>query len=304
MNHISTYARSALALILGERCVVCGDVCSGAGVCPKCLLKLPYINIRGVADDMIERLFWGNLPIVRASSMMEYAPNGPTQRLLESIKYEGRDDIAVEMGRMMGEAFSRRGFFEGIDFIQPVPLHPNRRAQRGYNQSERLARGIAEVAHLPIADFVRRTTDNISQTKLSHTERIDNVKDIFTPNTSELKRLRPRHILFIDDVITTGSTLISCVQAVVGTPEERSKAFAALRKQTEELLFTGDEDALCMVAEPEAAYSRPGPKVSILSLAYAGRFCPGFRTPEELGHPLQVYSNEHFRNLQTSHYII
>lgn len=229
---------------------------------------------------MIERLFWGYLPVVRAGSLMEYTPNSCAQRLLESIKYGGRSDIAVEMGRMMGETFSRRHFFDGIDCIQPVPLHPNRRAQRGYNQSEELARGIAEVVQLPIANLVRRTADNVSQTTLSHTERIDNVKDIFTPNTSELQRRRPRHVLFVDDVITTGSTLISCVQAVVGSPEERR------------------------AAGPAATDGALRPKVSLLSLAYAGRFHPGFRTPEELHHPLQTYSNEHFRTLQQNPNII
>lgn len=298
MKRITTYARSALALLLGERCVVCGCVSTGADVCPKCLLKLPYINIRGVADDMIERLFWGALPIVRASSMLEYAPNNSAQLLLESIKYKGRSDIAVKMGCMMGEALIRRGFFEGIDCIQPVPLHPNRRMQRGYNQSEELARGIAEVARLPIVDLVRRTTDNVSQTKLSHTERIGNVKDIFAPNTAEIQRLRPHHILFVDDVITTGSTLISCVQAIVGKPEERSKIIEAIRNQADKHGLSHDNHGVESMSGHTATTPPLTPKISVLSLAYAGKLCPGFRTPEELHHPLQLESNKHFRNLQ------
>lgn len=299
MKRITTYARSALALILGERCVVCGAPSIGAGVCPKCLLELPYINIRGVADDMIERLFWATVPIERASSMLEYTPHGATQRLLESIKYKGRSDLAVEMGRMMGEAYSRRHFFDGIDCIQPVPLHPHRRAHRGYNQSEELARGIAEVTSIPVVDVVRRTIDNVSQTTLTHTERFNNVKNIFTARNDELQRLHPRHVLFVDDVITTGSTLVSCIQAVVGSPEERSKVFAKRRERAEALELWGDEENPCgQVAEPITPYLPPLLKVSVLSLAYAGRLSPGFRRPEDLPHPTHFESNAEFRERQ------
>lgn len=274
MNSLRTYTRAALALIFGERCVVCGQMCTGAKICPKCLLKLPYINIRGVEDGIIERLFWGILPVERVGSMLMYAPNNSAQNILRSIKYSGRSDLAVDLGRMMAVEFGQRGFFDDVDCIQPVPLHPNRERKRGYNQSRQLAKGIAEMTHLPVVDLIRRSVDNVSQTSLNHTERINNVKGIFLPKTEELERLRPRHILFVDDVITTGSTLISCIQSITGSPEE------------------------CFRQEATAGGSAL--KVSILSLAYAGQFCIGHRTPEELKHPLQTVSNVPFRNLQRS----
>lgn len=286
MTPISTYARTALALILGERCVVCGHPRAGADVCPKCLLELPYINIRGVADAIIERIFWGILPIERAASMLIYEPGNNVQAILKSIKYRGRSDLAVEMGRMMGVEFSRRGFFDGIDCIQPVPLHPNRLNKRGFNQSERLAQGIAEITHLPIVDLVRRQVDNTSQTSLTHAERSNNVKNIFAARTEELQRLRPRHVLFVDDVITTGATVVSCAQTLTGTPDDRHKSIMELYET---------ETAMSPSNVAEAASKL---KVSILSLAFAGRFNIGHQTPEELHHPLHIESNKYFRNLQ------
>lgn len=289
MLRIRTYTRTALAIILGERCVVCGRVHAGATVCPECLLRLPYLDIHGKHDRYVEQLLWGYMPLERASSLIHYTSER-SQALLESIKYRGRSDLALQLGRMMGEEFSRRQFFEGIDCIQPVPLHPARLRQRGYNQSERLAQGIAQVTGLPVVDLIRRRVDNVSQTKLGPSERRKNVEHIFVPNTPEIHRRQPQHILFVDDVITTGATLINCVQAIVGTPEERFARFEALRNAAEESDFRAEL--------PDTTPLRSEPKVSVLSLAFAGKLIAGPLTPEELHHPLLTISNVPYRKRQ------
>lgn len=265
MSSIKKYIRTALSIVLGERCVVCGTFLPGAGLCPRCLLQLPYINIRGAAGNPIERVFWGVLPVERASSMLFYQPHNIVETLLHNIKYGGRSDLGVLLGRQMAQELLPTGFFDGIDGLQPVPLHPNRERTRGFNQSERIVRGVAEVTGLPIVDYVRRVVDNPSQTQLSHAERHANVKDIFAANTPAVERDQPRHILFVDDVITTGSTIVSCAKS---------------------LCSTLDSD-------------QPSPiRVSVLSLAYAGKLHLGVQREDDLHLPSMVVDNTEFRERQ------
>lgn len=265
MNSLKTYLRTALAIVLGERCVVCEEFLPGAGICPRCLLHLPFLNIKGAAGNPIERLFWGVLPIERASSMLQYTPGGMTSRVLKAVKYQGRSDLAVELGRMMAAELLSTDFFDDIDYLQPVPLHPRRQRKRGYNQSECLARGIAELTGLPIGNFVIRTKNNVSQTTLTHEERRGNVENIFVANTAELQRLKPKHVLFIDDVVTTGSTIINCVQSITGTP-------------------TAEQDTSL--------------RVSVLSPAFAGNLHAGRLSPADLGMSSYVVDNTEFREQQ------
>lgn len=288
MTSITTYLRAALAILLGERCVVCGRPMVGQGVCPQCLLEFPFINIRGVAGNCIERLFWGQLPVERASATIAYQPGYKVDRLVHAIKYRNRPDLAVAMGRMMAQEHLAAEFFEGIDALLPVPLHPHRERERGYNQSERLAWGISEVTGLPIVNLVHRVVDNVSQTQLSHSERRQNVDHIFEADAKAIAQFlsaenalrsvnnplrhdghnsrqdstpsRPLHILIIDDVITTGSTTISCAQALVE--------------------------------------KMPDLRLSFLSFAYAGKRNVGRLFPSDLHLPDCTIDNTDFRERQ------
>lgn len=259
MFSLKTYTRAALALLLGERCVVCGRPIVGTGLCPKCLLRLPYINIKGVDANPIERLFWGSVPVVRASASMTYQPGFEADKILHAIKYKNHPLLAVEMGRIMAQEHIRHGFFEGIGAIVPVPLHPKRLHKRGYNQSERLAQGIAEVTGLPIVELVRRTKDNISQTTLNHDERAENVKGIFAADEAKLQTFSGRHILIVDDVITTGATTISCARTLADK----------------------------------------GLRISFLALAFAGRLHVGRLTYAELHKEDKTIDNSEFRERQS-----
>lgn len=265
MTLVKTYMRAALALLLGERCVVCGRPLPGAMICPECLMKLPYMNIRGAEGNAIERHFWAHTPVVRASASLLYRPNFEIGQLLHDIKYRDRKDLAAYMGRLVAQEHLTSGFFDTIDAIQPIPLHPNRQRQRGFNQSECLAQGIAEVTGLPIVDLVRRTKDNLSQTHFEHAERRKNAEGIFEAVATDAPL--PRHILILDDVITTGATCTSCAQALTGYTVER-------------------------------AYGWNGPRVSFLAMAYAGSLRLGRMTPQELKRQDHSVDNEEFRRRQ------
>lgn len=259
--------RTALAILLGERCVVCGKFHVGAGICPECLLRLPYINIRGVAGNPIERQFWLRMPIERASAMLLYRPGYEVASLLHAFKYHGRQDLAVMLGRMIAREHQRHGFFDTIDGIQPIPLHPQRQRERGYNQSERIAQGIAEITGLPIVNLVRRIQDNASQTQLQTSERRKNVENIFAAIPQEITQQRGRHILIVDDVITLGATISSCAKALV-------EGYRSAGLDVEEIRF------------------------SVLSIAYAGKTHLGRLEDNALGVPDCRVSNQEFLERQ------
>lgn len=208
--------RCAVDLVLPRRCTICG-VRMPPGVrrpvCDDCRDNLPLTRFRGRPGNVVERLFWGKVAIVRANSLMHYEAHGDVARAFMAFKYFDRPDVAVFFGEMMARDLIETDFFKEVDFIVPVPLSRKRRRKRGYNQSEKLARGVANVTGLPVReDVLERTLDNPTQTKLSGPEREENVKDIF--KLRDESAVSGRHILVVDDVLTFGYTLISCTQAL------------------------------------------------------------------------------------------
>ncbi len=206
-----------LNLISPDACVVCG---CRLGVdeevlCASCNLHLPrtYLAARGT-DNPMARRFWGRIPLERAAALFYYEAGSEVSRIIHGLKYGGRPEIGEVMGRMMAEEFSTDAFFEGIDLIIPVPLARKRERQRGYNQSEAIARGIASACGLPVVcDAVRRVSFTESQTHKSLRERIENVEDAF--QLTGRVSLSGRHVLMVDDIVTSGATICSCVRPML-----------------------------------------------------------------------------------------
>ena len=199
-------------LIAPRACVVCGG---RLGIhefflCGSCNLQLPRTNY---ADNPYEndmaRLFWGQLPVERCAALFFYqGGSGPSQILYE-LKYKNHPEIGEFFGRMIAEEWDETGFFEGIDLIVPVPLAKERQRQRGYNQSLHIARGIGSVTRLPIVtNAVSREQFVESQTQKDRWQRNENVEGCFRLNDGSA--LKGRHVLLVDDVVTTGATICSC----------------------------------------------------------------------------------------------
>lgn len=199
-------------LIAPRACVVCGG---RLGIhefflCGSCNLQLPRTNY---ADNPYEndmaRLFWGQLPVERCAALFFYqGGSGPSQILYE-LKYKNHPEIGEFFGRMIAEEWDDTGFFEGIDLIVPVPLAKERQRQRGYNQSLHIARGIGSVTRLPIVtNAVSREQFVESQTQKDRWQRNENVEGCFRLNDGSA--LKGRHVLLVDDVVTTGATICSC----------------------------------------------------------------------------------------------
>ena len=159
-------------------------------------------------------LFENVLPIESASAMFWFVGGTEWQRIVHNFKYYGRWLFAQKMGEWMGEELQESGNFDGIDLIVPVPLHYRRRLTRGYNQSKQLALGVGRKMGVK-CDFrsVCRRSYNESQTSKSRTERWENVEEIFEVRNAQ--KLRGRHLLLVDDVLTTGATISSCAAAII-----------------------------------------------------------------------------------------
>lgn len=155
------------------------------------------------------RLFWGQLPIERATSLFYYEPQSEAGRLIRELKYNNHPEIGYELGAMFANMLMPTGFFEGIDAVVPVPLANRRQRQRGYNQSMELARGISEATRLPVYDKVAcRTVFTQSQTRLDYRQRRENVENVF--ELTDAASATGKHLLLVDDIVTTGATCIAC----------------------------------------------------------------------------------------------
>ena len=161
------------------------------------------------------QLFWHLAPIERAAALIYYEPHSEVAQIVYQLKYNNRPDIGEDMGRVMACDMQLAGFFEGVDVLLPVPLSCKRLRQRGYNQSEQLARGISDITHLPVVTkALRRKHFLQSQTQLSRQERQENVADMFELRDGSI--LEGKHVLLVDDVCTTGATLLACMDALKG----------------------------------------------------------------------------------------
>ena len=205
-----------LDFISPRLCVVCGQRLTPTerSLCGVCLFHLPRTDFhQKPLDNPMAQLFWGLAPIEKAAALFYYHPHSETAQLVYRLKYNNRPDIGEDMGRVMANELQATDFFSDIDVLLPVPLASKRLRQRGYNQSEQLAIGISDITHLPIVSKVlRRKHFQQSQTTLNRWQRQENVTDTFQLKEEHL--LQGKHVLLIDDICTTGATLIACANVL------------------------------------------------------------------------------------------
>ena len=196
-------------------CVLCGERLQEGveHLCFKCLSELPRTNFHLRRDNLMEKDLWGKLPLERAGAYLFYSKGGDARKLVYELKYYGNNRLGHFLGRCMATELLPSGFFQGIDFIVPVPLHEKKKRRRGYNQSEALAQGLSEVTGIPVSDnLIVRSRYTDTQTRKSSYDRWMNVKDVFECTSD--KGLENRHILMVDDVMTTGATIVACADAL------------------------------------------------------------------------------------------
>ncbi|MFN4233343.1 MAG: ComF family protein [Bacteroidia bacterium] len=203
------------ALIYPENCAACGQTLlkNEETICTECILMLPKTYYWKNQENPVSKLFWGRIPVENACSFLYFTKGGKVQHLLHQLKYKGNKNAGYFAAKLLGLEL-KDTHFNAIDAIIPVPLHMSKLKKRGYNQSEIIANGLSEILNKPVkTNWLVRKYASETQTKKSRFKRWENVKEIFaTENETEFEG---KHLLIVDDVITTGSTIEACAQLLL-----------------------------------------------------------------------------------------
>ena len=211
MKRLTQHVDDLLGLFYPNLCVTCGErlLSHEKYVCLNCWNDLPQTHFHFNLENNVAQLFWGRVQIEYATSYFTYKKGSRYQQLIHFIKYKGLKELGFETGRRFGIELNKSDVFRSVDWIVPVPLHPKKLKSRGYNQSEWIAHGIADSMDKKIStDNLFRKIFTSTQTRKNRFERWKNVEGIF--DVARYVEFENKHILLIDDVVTTGSTLEAC----------------------------------------------------------------------------------------------
>jgi len=215
-----------LNLFYPNLCFVCGETLmkNESHVCLTCMNNIPRTNYHLIPDNPVEKRFWGKAPIFRGTSFFFFQKGSPFQILLHELKYKGNKEIGEIMGKYAAAELLNSPDFCSVDVIIPIPLHPNKLAKRGYNQSEWIGKGLSRILNKPQdTNTLKRIKETATQTKKSVFERFENTAGIF--ELSDTKHLEGKHLLLIDDVLTTGSTLEAAINTLLAIPNIKISIF-------------------------------------------------------------------------------
>ncbi|MFO7933998.1 MAG: ComF family protein [Bacteroidales bacterium] len=212
------WLQDLLMLFFPVSCPVCGKSLEipGEVLCLGCEYRMPRTGFADDPENPVSMLFWGRVPVECGTSLFRFEKGSPYQALLHELKYRGNRRSGIYMGRLLGHELKQTAFSQ-CDLIIPVPLHRKRYRERGYNQSELIARGVSEVLLIPVETHVLvRSAQHDSQTSMGRLSRFENVSGNFriAPHSPELSG---KKILLIDDVVTTGATLEACATELLNT---------------------------------------------------------------------------------------
>ena len=212
----SSYFTDFLSLFFPHLCPACGNelVAHEKVICTDCRYNLPQTNFHLVPDNIVTRQFWGKINLEGAYALYYFTKGGKVQNLMHHFKYKGMQQIGNELGKIAGSQLATSAAFVSVDYIIPVPLHKSRLKERGYNQSVCFAEGLAEKLSAAVEENnLIRTRATQTQTHRSRFERFENMQEVFAIKNPQ--RLKGKHILLVDDIVTTGSTLEACAMPLL-----------------------------------------------------------------------------------------
>lgn len=212
---LALYGRDVAGILYPPLCAACGEALMRQErvLCLRCLTELPLTNFHHDMENPVAQLFWGRIQVENATAFISLYRNSRYRNILHELKYRGQYHIGTGLGRMFGHALTGSRFMDA-DIVHAVPLHRHKLRQRGFNQSDMIARGMAEAMGKPCeTGLLRRMMHNPSQTSKSRIERWENVEGIFS--VTDAARLQGRHVLLVDDVVTTGSTFEACASVLL-----------------------------------------------------------------------------------------
>lgn len=211
MISLKEIQESILHLVFPHVCDGCGSDLLNveSRLCLRCLASLPETNFEQHSNNPVEKLFWGRLLLVNASAQFYFTKESLMQHLLHQFKYKGNKELGLQLGRLMGNALKSATRFQEVDALIPLPLFSSKEKRRGYNQATILCEGIAEMVNLPVlTTIITRPQHTETQTKKGRIERWRNIEGKF--QLIDPFKIQNKHILLVDDVVTTGATLEAC----------------------------------------------------------------------------------------------
>lgn len=233
LSLIRQYATDLFDLFYPNICLACSQklLKNETVICFHCESDLPQTNHYSNAKNNLMKRFSGRVTLNAAVALYTFNKGSSVQHLLHQLKYRGRKDVGEHIGKILGNKLNLEdAIIKNIDLIIPVPLHWKKLKSRGYNQCDPFAQGLSETLNVPfITDAVERIHENISQTKKKRFDRWGNVAEIFS--IKDKLQLTGKHILLVDDVVTTGATAEACLQTILTIPGTKV-SFAAIAAAT------------------------------------------------------------------------
>jgi ComF family protein len=219
MHRVQSWLDDLLWLVYPELCAACGKPLNTGEqcLCASCRFHLPKTNFHLETENPIVKQFWGKVKVEAAASYFLFTKGEKVQNIIHELKYKKRKDIGIFLGELYGYDLKRSHVFSSVESILPVPLHPSKLRKRGYNQSACFAEGLSKSLEVSLdTKSLVRNTATQTQTRKHRYERFENVDNVFA--VAEPGQVIGKHVLLVDDVITTGSTLVSCAEALLQQP--------------------------------------------------------------------------------------
>jgi ComF family protein len=204
------------SLFFPNYCLACNNtlVKGEEIVCTSCITEMPQTDYHLDRENALQIRMALRIPVVYAFAFFKFAKSSRVQRLLHNLKYKNHPEIGVTLGKVYGTRLIDSGLSSEFDLILPVPLHESRKRKRGYNQSAKFAEGLSEKLCIPFSDaLLTRARNTQTQTRKTKLNRWQNVNDVFLLKDSA--SIKGKHILLVDDVITTGATIEACGQTLL-----------------------------------------------------------------------------------------
>jgi ComF family protein len=202
-------------LFFPHNCIGCGSdaLQHDAVICPKCHHSLPLTGFMPQPGNPVEKIFYGRVTIQQAGSLLYFTKNSIVQHLVFALKYRGNKEAGYYLGRLLGMEIQASARFNEVDAIIPLPLNKKKEKKRGYNQAALIAEGIQQVWNRPVINNAAlRKYFTETQTHKGRTARWQNMQHVFAPG--DIEGLQNKHLLLVDDVVTTGASLEACANAL------------------------------------------------------------------------------------------
>lgn len=212
--HLREWMGDIAGMVFPNVCEVCARslVHGERTICLHCLTEMPRTSLHTRPFTDIHRRLAGKAPIERGAAWFYYYRDNPYARMIQRAKYNSRPKLARRLGAMFAAELLPDGFFDGIDMVVPVPMHRFKQMRRGYNQAREVARGIAESTGIELCEALTATRGHSTQTRRNAFDRWLNTRGIYAVDHNA--PLTGKHLLLVDDVLTTGATLTACAEAI------------------------------------------------------------------------------------------